>query len=259
MASRVPLSVFLVVRNESVHIRQVIASCAGADEVVVVDSGSEDTTREIALLASAQVHVREWRGYSAQKEDAMGLCRNDWVLSLDGDEILAPGSMDCILEAIAGADVCGFRIRRDDLMMGATSAPAKRRALLRVFRRSQAKWDLTRTVHEHVDVPGHHPIVDGAMILHHGLDSVAEHARKLVQYAQLKDTMRAQDRPRRFTRLRLWTAFPLALAKQLLEQRLVLKGTAGLIRAVQLANYAFLCEAITYERETKARAAARRA
>jgi len=253
MTTPVKISAFLIVRDEAAYIADVLHSCAEFDEVVVVDTGSNDNTLSLAKASGAKVFQHEWLGYAAQKKQAMELTSHEWVMSIDGDEVLAPGTVMAIRKAINSGKAVGYRIRRDDILMGETIAPAKQRALLRVFQKSSAQWDLSRIVHEHVDVPGKHPIIKGATIIHYGLDSIEDHASKLVHYAKLKDVMRSKSGLRQFLRLKLWVSFPLNLFKQLFQQRLILKGTVGYIRAIQQAYYAFLCEALTYERQCLAR------
>lgn len=85
------LSATIITRDEERDLPRVLASLAGlADEVVVVDSGSVDRTGEIARAAGARVIVREWTGYSDQKNFAAGQAAHDWILSLDADEELSP-------------------------------------------------------------------------------------------------------------------------------------------------------------------------
>ena len=66
-----------------------LASVVGrgwCDEVVVVDSGSTDGTRAIARAAADVFREEPWRGYTKQKQFAVSLARNEWVLVLDADE-----------------------------------------------------------------------------------------------------------------------------------------------------------------------------
>jgi glycosyltransferase involved in cell wall biosynthesis len=85
-----PLSVFVITLNEEARLGRTLAAVAWADQVVVVDSGSSDRTREIALGAGAEVYFRDWEGYGPQKAHAESLCRNDWVLNVDADEVVTP-------------------------------------------------------------------------------------------------------------------------------------------------------------------------
>lgn len=84
---RLPLSVFIIAKNEADRIGHTIRSVKDwADEIIVVDSGSEDDTVAVSESLGARVVFNEWRGYGPQKVFAESLCRNDWVLNLDADE-----------------------------------------------------------------------------------------------------------------------------------------------------------------------------
>ncbi len=86
------LSVVIITRNEEENIRRCLASVKPvAAEVVVVDSGSVDRTAEICREAGCRVFYREFDGYGMQKQFAVDQAKNDWVLSIDADEVLSPG------------------------------------------------------------------------------------------------------------------------------------------------------------------------
>ena len=81
------LSVTLITQDEAHHIAACLSSVAFADQLVVLDSGSRDSTREIAAARGAEVSVNsDWRGFGLQKNRALALATSDWVLSLDADE-----------------------------------------------------------------------------------------------------------------------------------------------------------------------------
>ena len=84
------LSVVLITRNEAANLPRTLASVrlvlAIAQEVVVVDSGSTDATVMIARDFGASVFEEPWKGFSAQKNSAIGHATGDWILSLDADE-----------------------------------------------------------------------------------------------------------------------------------------------------------------------------
>ncbi len=86
-----PLSISIISRNEETNIRRCLESAAGlAEEIVVVDSGSTDRTREVAESLGARVVHQDWLGHRDQKNVALGLCTRPWVLALDCDEELSP-------------------------------------------------------------------------------------------------------------------------------------------------------------------------
>lgn len=85
-----PVSLVIITLNEADGIARAIASAPFCDDVVVLDTHSTDGTGEIAKNLGARVFVEEWRGFQAQKQRAVELAKNKWILSLDGDEALSP-------------------------------------------------------------------------------------------------------------------------------------------------------------------------
>ncbi len=87
MTSKIPLSVFIIAKNEEDRIGYTINSVVDwVDEVIVVDSGSDDGTVELSERLGAKVVFNEWPGYGEQKIFAEQQCSNRWVLNLDADE-----------------------------------------------------------------------------------------------------------------------------------------------------------------------------
>lgn len=74
--------------NEERRIGAALESLAWADEIVVVDSGSTDRTIEIASGFTDRVLHNPWPGYAAQKNHAAAAASNDWIFSLDADEVV---------------------------------------------------------------------------------------------------------------------------------------------------------------------------
>lgn len=106
-----PLSVFVIARDEALRLPRALASVAGiAGEVVVVDSGSADGTPELARAAGARVFHRDWTGYGAQKRYAEEQCRFPWLLNLDADEALTP-ALAAEIAAFLGGDPAPALVR----------------------------------------------------------------------------------------------------------------------------------------------------
>jgi glycosyltransferase involved in cell wall biosynthesis len=86
-----PLSVIIITYNEASNIGDCIASVSFARQVVVLDGASTDDTVHLARALGAEVHVNTpWPGFGAQKNRALALANQPWVLSLDADERVTP-------------------------------------------------------------------------------------------------------------------------------------------------------------------------
>ncbi len=97
--TKIPLSVFIITKNESDRILPVINAVKTiADEILIIDSGSTDSTCDIALKAGAKVILNEWKGYGQQKIFGESECRNKWILNIDADEEVSSALADEIKE-----------------------------------------------------------------------------------------------------------------------------------------------------------------
>jgi glycosyltransferase involved in cell wall biosynthesis len=101
----------MIVRDEAEFLPECLASIkAHVDEIVVVDTGSTDTTREIAARAGARVAKVPWRDdFAAARNESIARAKGDWILMVDADERLAPHGGAAIRQAIArGGFDCGL-------------------------------------------------------------------------------------------------------------------------------------------------------
>ena len=94
---KLPLSVFMIAKNEEDRIGRAIKSVIDwVDEVIIVDSGSIDKTVKIAETLGAKTSHKDWQGFGRQKRYGESLCRNDWVLNMDADEVITPSLQTAI-------------------------------------------------------------------------------------------------------------------------------------------------------------------
>lgn len=114
MRTTIPVSAVLITRDAQQHLDRALESVAICDEIVILDSGSVDRTREIAHRHGARWFEHPFGGFGPQKRRAVGLARHDWILSLDADEVLDRG----VVLGLAGIDwaaadlLTSWRIRR---------------------------------------------------------------------------------------------------------------------------------------------------
>ena len=116
------ISVLILTLNEERNIGRCLASLAWCDDVVILDSFSEDGTKEIARQAQVRFVQRAFQGYADQRNHGLNdiQYRHPWVLMVDADEIVPPELVTELKVAVANAapDVCLFQIRRKDFLMG---------------------------------------------------------------------------------------------------------------------------------------------
>lgn len=99
------ISACLIVKNEKDHIRDVLSSLAGVDEIVVCDTGSKDNTVDLARAFTDKVFTDyEWEDdFAAARNHALAKCTGGWILSIDGDEVLEEGGLEKIRKIIEEA------------------------------------------------------------------------------------------------------------------------------------------------------------
>jgi tetratricopeptide (TPR) repeat protein len=142
------LSVSLIVRNEGHRLASCLASLEGfADEIVVLDTGSDDDTMAVARRCGAAVHELPWPGdFAPARNHALGLVRGDWVLVLDADERLRGEAREPLRRLMAEPDLLVVNLLRREL--GAAQSPFS--SVSRLFRRHPGlRWN--RGYHATID------------------------------------------------------------------------------------------------------------
>jgi glycosyltransferase involved in cell wall biosynthesis len=107
------ISAVIITYNEQDHLEKCLTSLSGiADEIVVVDSFSTDSTSDICSKFKARVVQRVFEGYFEQKNYALSLASFPIVLSLDGDEALSDELKKSILEVKSNWKYDGYHFNR---------------------------------------------------------------------------------------------------------------------------------------------------
>ena len=237
--ARAPLSACIITLNEADRIVACIDSLSFCDEIVVVDSGSTDATRELAAAKGARVLQHEFAGYRAQKDFAVSAARHDWVLCLDADErVTLPlrASIETLREqGFAGA--AGYRCARATEYFGAflRHGNAYPDRVLRLFDRRRGGWRGPREIHEHASVDGAVMTLAGDLE-HHAYRSLGDQLGRLERYARLM----AQDMRTRGRRAHVWNLLLNPFWRFLRGYVLragFLDGWRGLVYAWVEANY----------------------
>lgn len=184
-SGRIPLSVCIIAKNAASQIGECIDSVSFADEVLVVDSGSDDETRAIAAVKGCKVIEHEWLGFGKQKQFAVAAAKNDWVLCLDIDERVSPKLALSIREALAGGSFHTYRMPRRNRFLGRWLAHGEGYPdwSLRLFHRQYADWS-NDPVHEAVITTDGVGRLEGDL-LHDSAEDVATYLQKQNSYSTL--------------------------------------------------------------------------
>lgn len=244
------ISVFLVVQNEEKNIRRVLDSVRDFDEILVVDSGSTDKTLEIAREYTEQVVHHPWQGMGPQKEYARSLCRNDWVLNLDGDEELSEALKKEMPALVSRPEVAGVSIRFREHSFGRLNHPGTRmNRHTRLFRKTLGHYGSQRD-HERLHLEG--SVVKARGVIRHYNDIPLEVRIDKINRYSSSVAMDKHEAGVRYSALKLLLAMPLAFLKFYFLKRNFLNGVRGFITGVNVAFYAFAKEAKLLEREMAA-------
>ena len=144
------LSAVIITLNAGAQLADCLASLDFVDEIVVVDSGSNDNTLAIAA-GRARVVNEPWRGFGPQKQFAVAQARNDWVLCIDADERVSPALRAEIQRTLAAPSLNAYEMPRRNRFMGRWLRHGEGYPdwSLRLFDRRHARWS-DDAVHEHV-------------------------------------------------------------------------------------------------------------
>jgi glycosyltransferase involved in cell wall biosynthesis len=186
---RAGLSVIIITKNEAANIRDCLESVAWADEIIVVDSGSSDTTVEICKGFGAQVHVHDWPGFGLQKNRALAYASKDWVLSLDADERITPELRAEIESVLQNPQEDGYEIPRLSSFCGRFMRHSGWYPdfVLRLFRRGKGCFS-DALVHESVQLQGSVARLQQPM-LHYSYRDFDDVLSKLNSYSSAAATM----------------------------------------------------------------------
>jgi hypothetical protein len=142
----------VIASDEERRLPACLESLGFCDQIVVIDGGSCDRTREVARAGGAEVVENPWPGFAAQRNVALDHARGDWVLEIDADERV-DAALAASIRAMLAAPPAGVRMAAlpmRDVFLGRPLGPSARypRYRHRLFRRGAFRHDESRTVHE---------------------------------------------------------------------------------------------------------------
>lgn len=189
------LSVTIITLNEEENIARCIDSVKGvADDIVIVDSGSTDKTVEIGEKMGARVFFNKFEDYAFQKNFAASKARNDWVFSLDADEIVEPQLAEEIKKAIKSNEYSAYSIPRKNIIFGKfikfTRWQPELDRHVWLFRKSKGEW--TGKVHEEFVARGKVGRLKNAKV-HYQYENVGEFLTMMNKYSEIEAAQKIES------------------------------------------------------------------
>lgn len=242
-------SVYVICCNEGLHIQRLLDSVQDFAEVILVDSGSNDQTLDIATkYSNVKIYHQPWLGYAAQKDCALKKCTFDWVVNLDADEVMSDDLKRDIVKVINQNDCDALSCSLVEVFLGKSAHRFSKSAdKIRVFKRKCGEYNLGVSVHESIAISGTVKSVKG-VIYHYGLTSVETMISKNNLYSSLA-AMDKFSKGKSSSFAKLVLNFFWAFFRAYFLKRLFLNGRRGFIHSMSIGFYAFLKEAKLYELE----------
>lgn len=225
-ANTATLSVAVIALNEAHQLRELVASLAFADEIVLIDGGSHDGTALLAQQLGCRVVQHAFDDFAAQRNRAIDQCRGNWILSIDADErptpLLAAEIRECI-ERHAECQAYRVPIRSRIFGRRFRFSGTQDDLPIRLFERRSARW--LGDVHERLMVNGRVGRLRGCLE-HTTLPDLPSFLRKMDRYTTLEASARHQAgrRPRWRDR---WMAPLIEFGRRFLWKGGMLDGPEG--------------------------------
>ena len=188
MAKDNSISAVIITKNEEKNIERCLDSLKGiADEIIVVDSYSEDNTPKICAERKLRFIQTKWMGYSETKNYANSFAQSSYILSLDADEALSEELQAEIIEMKSnGFAEEAYRIKRLTNYCGKWIYhcgwyPDWK---LRLWKKDKGQWE--GEIHEKIQFTGSAPI--GKLkndMLHYSYYSINDHIRQMISFTDL--------------------------------------------------------------------------
>jgi glycosyltransferase involved in cell wall biosynthesis len=243
------ISAVIITLNEEHLLGSVLQSLAElCNEIIVVDSGSTDRTVEIAEKYNCKVYYKKFEGYGNQKRYAVSLATNDWILSIDGDEVMTPELKDEIVLLFNKEPIQydGIYVPITSVFMGKifTYGNEYKKKHLRLFNKSNSNFD-NSPLHEKVKVKGELYVLKNHL-LHYSYKNLASYFVKFNHYS----TVTAQNKMAKKEKVTILTILfigPWTFFHQYLIRFNFLNGFPGFIWALFSSYFAVVKYTKLYE------------
>lgn len=234
------ISAVIITYNEERIIAKTLKQLYWCDEIIIVDSYSNDNTVNICKQFGCKVVSRQFEGYGLQKKFAVSLAKNDWIICIDADEVLTNELIHEILHVdwvntpyVAFSFPMNMFFLNKEFRYGHESG----RYFIRMFNRKSGGF-LESKVHEGISVEGPIKKMNG-MVLHYSYYSLRQYLDKFNKYSTLSAEMAYKTGKNKSMPVAL-LALPFNFFKYYLLERNFLNGSKGLVWSILSTCYHFV-------------------
>ena len=245
---RAKLSFYVLTCNSEKYLEAVLlAAKEVADEIIVVDSGSNDSTGNISKRYTELFYYKKLEDFVKQRSFAHEKCTHDWVLTLDSDEIPDKDFLQsiCYLKERnfkESESVDSYRVKREWYVMGkkvhsmypATSPDY----VIRLYKKSKASFTESNKVHESMGGFEKTDDIKEGILKHYTFETKDEFERKLHHYTSLasEDSLRQNKKT---SYLRPFGNAICAFCKFYIVKRGFKDGKVGIAAGIYAFRYTF--------------------
>jgi glycosyltransferase involved in cell wall biosynthesis len=241
------ISVFIITFNEEKIIQQCLKKLHWADEIIIVDSKSTDKTVAICEKYGAKVFFKDFENYGKQKQFALNKTNNDWVLSLDADEILSDELCNEIQSLdLNGNNFSGYLIPRTHVFLNKIFryGSENKKSILRFFDKTKGSF-IENKVHETIVVEGKLGKLNNEM-LHYTVFDFGNAVQKQTKYSLLGGEF-LFEKNKKVSIFKVSVKFPFEFIRVYFFQRNFLNGYEGFIWSMLASYSSFIKYANLYD------------
>ena len=241
------VSVYVITYNNEETIERALKSVTWANEIIIVDSFSNDRTVEIGRKFTDKLYQRKWPGHRDQYQYAADLTSHEWNMFIDADEEVSPELSKEIREVLSqkASDVDGFFVYRRTFYLGRWIRYGGwyPDGEIRLYRRDKGKWE--GGLHARVVVSGRvQPLKN--LYYHYTYRNISDQIQTIDKYSRIAAEDMAQEREK-FSLFKLLFHPPFRFIKEYFFKLGFRDGLPGLVIVISTMYYVFIKYAKLWE------------
>jgi glycosyltransferase involved in cell wall biosynthesis len=236
------ISAIVITKNEEKMIEDCLKSLDFCDEIIILDSNSNDKTIEVCKKYTDKLFQNEFSDFATARNTAIKYATGDWILYVDADERISEELKKKIVKNVRSDKYSGYEIKRNNNFLGVwiKSGGWENEYLLRLMRKDKLKkW--FGHLHETADVEGKIGRIEDP-ILHYSHRDLSSMVEKTIKWSDLEAQERLNNNHPLMTIPRFIKIFLKELFVRLIQKKAWKDGVVGLIEAIY-QSYSLL---ITY-------------